>query len=408
MRRTATTNLLRYQLFCLFCFTPFMQPVIVIFWRENGLDLVDIHLLQAVFAVAVVLLEVPTGMLADRVGKRASLLAGTATFCLGMLIYALGQRFGTFLAAELILALGLSLYSGAGSALLFDSLEALDRTKAYTRYEGRARALQMVSFALCNLVGGLVGSISTRTAVWLTGVGPLVALMIGAGLVEIKPPTAVGPWTESMRGYGRLTREALRFVRRHRLVRWKMVFFAVLNASSLWLFWLYQPYMERCGLPLWSFGALFAGFNLFAAVCSHFAHRIDTRFGRQGTLWLLGLLQLAPPLLMAERIGIASVALILGHQAARGLALPVFSGRLLRYAYANKRATVLSIASMGGRLLYGASAPFFGWIAQHGSLEAGLRAQAVALFVLFGGLLLTYRQIPRKYFTVKPAVSTHQ
>jgi iron complex transport system ATP-binding protein len=66
-------NISRYQAFAALSITPIMLPVIVLFWRENGLDLFDIFLLQAIFAVANVLLEVPTGMVADRLGKRTSL-----------------------------------------------------------------------------------------------------------------------------------------------------------------------------------------------------------------------------------------------------------------------------------------------------------------------------------------------
>lgn len=408
MTRTPRTNLFRYQLFCLLSFTPFMLPVMVLFWRDSGLDLVDIHLLQAVFAVAVVVLEVPTGMVADRLGKTTSLVAGTAGFCCGMLVYGLGHGFGSFLAAELILAAGLSLYSGAGSALLFDSLDALGRTGEYTRFEGRARALQLLSFAFCNLVGGLVGARSTRATVWLTGTGPLAALAVSLTLVEVQQPERHARLHEGLRAYGTLIGSALRFVGRHRLVRWQLLYFAVLSGSSLWLLWLYQPYMELCGLPVWTFGATFALFNLFAALCSRMSHRVEDACGPDGTLWLLAALQLAPPALMAEWIAPTSVALILGQQAARGLALPVLSSRLLRYTYSDKRATVLSIASMAGRLLYGLSAPMFGWLTQHASLQLGLRAQAITLLVLFGGLLTSYRLIPRKYFTVKPTVLARQ
>lgn len=71
---------------------PFFVPVIVLFWNENGLDSLDIYLLQSLFALAVVLLEIPTGLLADRVGRRASLLAGSAMLVLGQAVYASGTR----------------------------------------------------------------------------------------------------------------------------------------------------------------------------------------------------------------------------------------------------------------------------------------------------------------------------
>ena len=86
-------NLWRYQVFAAISFTPFMLPVLVLFWKENGLDLFQIFILQGLFSVAIVLLEIPTGMVADRLGKRTSVLAGTSILTSGMIIYALGHSF---------------------------------------------------------------------------------------------------------------------------------------------------------------------------------------------------------------------------------------------------------------------------------------------------------------------------
>lgn len=407
--RRLQANLWRYQVFCLVFFTPFMLPVIVLFWRENGLDLIDVHLLQAIFAVAVVALEVPTGMVADRLGKRTSLIAASATMAIGMVVYAIGRGFGVFLAGELALAFGLSLFSGAGSALLYDSLAALDRAEEFQRYEGRTRALQLTAVALCSLVGGLVGARSYRATVWLTAIGPAFALFWALGLTDVRSAPGRGqPWRESLWGYGSLIASSLRFVGKHRLVRWQILFLGVLSASSFWLLWVYQPYMEQSGLRVWAFGAAFALFNLFAALASHLADRVGHACGRTGTLWLLAALQVAPPLLMAWQVHPLSFLFILGHQATRGLAPPIISARILRYTYADKRATVLSIGSMTGRLLYGMTAVLFGWIAEHLSLGHGLYSQGAATAALLLALLISYARIPPKYFSVKPTVRDHQ
>jgi len=401
-------NIWRYQVFSLAVFTPFMMPVIVLFWRENGLDLVDVHLLQAIFAVAIVVLEVPTGMVADRLGKRASLEAGMWAVIGGMLIYALGHGFASFLAAELLLALGLSLHSGAGSALLFDSLKALAREDEFSRYEGRTRGLQMLSFGLCALAGGAVGAHSYRATVWMTAAGPLLALVMARLLVEVQArPARAASWREGVRAYNRLIAESLRFVGRHRLVRWQIVFLAVLTASGTWLLWLYQPYMELAGLPVWAFGLAFTLFNLVSALASHLAHRVDHACGRVGTLGLICLLQLLPPALLARWIHPLSFLLILGQQLARGMAPPILGARILRYTYADKRATVLSLSSMGGRLLYAVTAPALGWLAER-SLVACLGMQAAVLLLLLGALMASYARIPAKYFAVKQSVAARQ
>jgi len=203
-----------------------------------------------------------------------------------------------------------------------------------------------------------------------------------------------------------LIRESARFVLRHRLVRWQILFLGVLGGSTSWMLWLYQPYMQLCGLPVWAFGVAFTIYNLFAAAASHSAHRVDARFGRTGTIVLLATLQVLPPLLMARFIGPLSFLFVLGHQAVRGLMMPVFSARILRYTYADKRATVLSIASMSSRLVFATTAPLLGIAARHWSLPVNLSVQGTAIAVLLGLLLLAYRRIPAKYFAVKESVAS--
>ncbi len=413
--RNLRGNLRRYQVFSALAHTPFMLPVIVLFWKENSLDLLDIYLLQGIFALAMVLLEVPTGMVADRLGKRASLVASTALMCAGFLIYTAGSSFGIFLAAELVLAVGGSLLSGADSALLYDTLRQLGRHDEYARIEGKARAIQMVSFAVCNVVGGLVGSLSYRVTVGMTGIGPLVAFFVAMGFVEARrfpdsdsnaasdkaPPLAHG-------SYRTLINDSMRFVRRHRLVRWHIVFLAILSGSSTWLLWLYQPYMKWTGLPVFAFGFAFAFFNLFSAAMSKLAHRFDETFGRTGALIVLMILQIAPLPLMALFVTPASFLFILGHQAVRGIMRIVISDRILRYTYADKRATVLSLGSMFGRLFFALSAPFVGLVANRYDMTTNLLVQGSLLFILMGILLVLYHRIPAKYFVVKGSVQIEQ
>src|SRR5438128_358015 len=120
-------NIFRYYIFSALAFTPVSLSVFVLFWKDNGLDMFDIFLLQGIFSFAIVLWEVPTGMVADLIGKRTSLIAATSALTVAFLIYGSGHSFAPFLAAEMIIALGVSLLSGADTALLYDSLKKLNR-----------------------------------------------------------------------------------------------------------------------------------------------------------------------------------------------------------------------------------------------------------------------------------------
>ena len=401
-------NIILYRVFAGVAITPVMLPVIVLFWQDNGLDLFEVFLLQGIFAIAVVLLEVPTGMVADRLGKRRSLIMAMGASCIGMTVYALGRGFWSFLAAEVLLALGAALFSGADSALLYDTLKQLGREDDFAREEGRAQAIRMTGFALCNLAGGVLAEVSLRATVWASAVGPLLGLGVAWAFVEIQPRRESGADAAPSASYGTLIRDSVRFVQRHRLVQWQIAVLAVLTGSSIWLLWLYQPYMQHSGLPVWAFGIAFASFNLFAAGVSTTAQRFDRALGRVGAVAALMILHTAPLALMAWFVYPLSFLFIFGQQATRALARPIFAQRIMHYTYADKRATVLSIASLCGRLFFALTAPVVGLVAARASMGVTLWAQAIFLTAVFGVLLLAYRRIDPKYFQVKDSVRLRQ
>ncbi len=392
-------NLRLFPWFSALAFTPCFVPVVVLFWQDNGLDLEQVFWLQGLFALAVVVLEVPTGMVADRLGKRTSLLYGEAALLAGLGLYGLGTGFWTFLLAEVVLALGAALFSGADSALLYDTLKALDRVDEYAEREGRAKGWQLLMFAAANLVGGFVAEVDLRWTWWCSMVGPVCALVVATRFVEVAstdPAERPAPTA--------LLRDALRFVGKHRLVRWYLSLFGLLTGSAIWLLWLYQPYMQLTGLPIWAFGGAFAIFNLTAALAARQAAAFDRRLGPRGALVGLGVLQLLPLACMALVLGPFSFLFVLGRQAVRGLGRPILSDRVLAYTYADKRATVLSLGALGGRLFFAATAPLVGAVTEARGLVASLWFQLALLSALLAWLAWRYTRIPEKYFRVKESV----
>ena len=405
-------NLWRYKLYLAILHTPLFLPILTLFWQENGLDLFDIYVLQGLFAVAVVFLEVPTGMIADRIGKRISLLLGTATLCFGMVVYALGSSFAVFLMAEIIFALGIALISGADSALLYDTLHALGRQDEYAAIEGRARSWQMLSFALSNILGGIVGSYDYRAAIWLSTLGPLIALWLALGFVEVqtadKKKAPESSWKAAWASYLGLLKDAWKFVRKHQLVRWYILVLSVLTGTGTWLLWLMQPYMKASKLPIWAFGIAFAIFNFSAAFFSRFAGKLQVYLKDRSLAALLFGLQSLPLFLMAWIFHPLGFLFILGGQAVRAWARPIISQQILAYTYRDKRATVLSFTSLGSRLFFAVTSPFIGLISKNTSLAFTLNTQGFLVIACFVVLIAIHKFIPLKYFRLKSSVEIHQ
>ena len=73
-----------------------VMPVIVLFYKDNGLTMQDIFTLQAVYSVTLMFLEIPTGYFADLAGRRKSLLLGSFLGSIGYLVYCISTGFSGF------------------------------------------------------------------------------------------------------------------------------------------------------------------------------------------------------------------------------------------------------------------------------------------------------------------------
>ena len=79
------------------------MPIITIFFREHGLSMQEIFIIQSAFAVSVILFEIPTGYFSDVVGRKKSLIIGMLFGAIGLGVYSFSSGFWMFLIAELIL-----------------------------------------------------------------------------------------------------------------------------------------------------------------------------------------------------------------------------------------------------------------------------------------------------------------
>ena len=377
-----------------------MLPIIVLFWQENGLTMSDIFLLQGAFSISLVLLEIPTGMVADLLGKRRSLIVGNLINISGFVIFSLGSGFYSFLIAEIMLGLGISFLSGADSALLYDMLKEHGEEKDFQRISGKAHSQQMFAFAVCNLAGGLIGEYSLRACVALTGLGPLLSFGIAWMMFEGNQPK--GSPRELVERYKELVKSTRKFVFKHKLVRWFMIYIAVLVLGSRWTLWQYQPYFTEVGLPVFTFGFIFASFNLFAAATAAVAYRFSARLNRGTILVMLAVLQSIPMALMSLFAVPAGFLFILGHQAVRGFVRPVLHAWILEFTFSDKRATVLSVSGLISQLVFAACSPFLGMLGERYGLLETLMLETYIIGGILAVLLILYRLIPDKYFTPKP------
>lgn len=348
-----------------------VMPVIVPFFGELGLTPGQVFEVQAIFGLAVVLLEVPTGYVSDLMGRKGCLVLAGLLHGAAMTLLTVVHGFWGVAAYQLLAALAVCLFSGTDVALLYDSLEALaaepgsDASSASPR---RRRGLGQRLFWMqagetsAALVGGWIALVSLReVALWNAAVAwlPFFAALF---LVEVPRP--------------RLARrrhlENVVFVARElfvasRAVRLVLVGLIAYGLSTLLAVWVFQGFWEHMRVDLALFGYLWAGYNLTVALVGRLAHRVEERLGLRATvltiaalpvLGFLGMGWVAP--LSGAWPAALGVVLGLAFQVGRGLTQVVLKDELNGRVGPELRATANSVSSLGVRLGYAALGPLLG------------------------------------------------
>ena len=324
--------------------------------ETRGLSATDFGLLKAIYYLSVCLLEIPLGVLADRIGRRPVLVAAAGLNSLGCFLYVLAIDFATFALAEICFAFSMALFSGSASALLYDSLASESRQADYLRIEGRARAASLVATTLGLPLTDLflVGSGDPSPAYAVTGAIALVG--VGSALAMREPPRHRAATTRDIAtgAFQDLARTpALVW-----LIAWGAALFVMVRAANAFVF---NPVLESAGVPVNAFGTVLATIGLIGAL---FAWRADAMMSARPTATLLALpLSLTGMFaLLPATSGAAAVAVLCAQALPLG-ALPVIVSALLndRIANGEHRATLLSLESLLSRGLYGAAALGLGW-----------------------------------------------
>lgn len=341
------------------------MPVLVLFFQENGLSLKEVLVLQGAFALGIVICEVPSGYFADLIGRKISLVWGAVLGLLGVGIFCFAHSFSSFLIGEILLAIGSSFMSGADSALLYDSLAALNRVPEYSRSEGRMQLVCNLSEAAAAVVGGLLATVSLRWPLYVEFATSLAGIVVAMLIYE--PPRAILDVSS-----GRL-RALIGIIRttlwEHRALKWTMLHSVTLGVASFVLVWFIQPYLSQNGFPLSLFGLLWAALNAVVALgawCAAAAERRISRIPLIASFSVLTCIAFGTLALSTGWWGLLSIAVI---YFVRGVRTPIFKNYINRLCAAGERATVLSLNALMFRLGFALLSPGLGAIADHYSLS---------------------------------------
>ena len=376
-----------FRLYQLFNGIAFTGPIWAVYLLSRGLTLAQFGVVEACLHVGMLAAQVPTGALADALGRRRLLVAAGFFTAAGELGYVYAPGFALICVAGAVHGVAFALRTGADEAYLFDSLAHDDAEAQFPRMLGGMWAVFQFAGAISFVAGGAIATFSRPLAFWLTAGCALIASTIASRL----PSDASG----QRAGHSvRVAARGLAALRQSpRLAALTLAWSVYWAAITSWWFYAAPLFQER-GASDAVLGLVLGGAMLVASGCSWVGGRVANRASLTGAI-------------VACSAG--SVLGLVGGPAAPGLVLPVvilvvvsglpdvlyvtLSTYLQRNTRSEFRATSMSIAEGAFSVQMLWLFPVVGLLVQRHGYSVGYALCAV-LVVASGALFVVSQWLP--------------
>ena len=374
LRRTspfAHRNARLYVLFTVLYNARAYYPVLAVFFTDLGLTLDRFVFLNLMWALAIFALEVPSGALADTLGRKKLLVFSALLMVVEMAILLLAPKDGgTLLFALCILNRVLSgaseaAASGADEAIAYDALPEEGRESAWDEVLSAAMRWRAAGFLVTMALGGLL-----YDPAWLAGIGlhipvelahrlPVAVVLLQAlACVAItlrlqETPHAPGQAAERCASAFRLTLRTARKAFTTRSIATVIIGGLLIDSVARNFATVTSEYYRLIGYPEWSFGLIGAAGGVLSFFVPEIARRLNARFSALGVLGIAGVLAIVSLALLAPAwrwFGLLPSMLLMTLLGLVGFTV----GRHLHAsADSSERATLLSVRGLAFNLGYG-------------------------------------------------------
>jgi len=357
----------------------FLFPVYVIIMLQRGIPLSQVIILQGILLLVPVLLEIPTGYIADIYGRKNTLLASSVLYGIGSALFLIAHDFLLFAIALIVMGVALALESGTISAFVYDTLLALKRVKDYKRVFGTARMFGMVSLTVASIVGGVIADISLDFVIIITVFVFVIASIFVLFFEE--PPRKKLVGKEHIRAMLKIIKANMK-VPQFRLL---VLFAFAMSPLTVVFFGFFQPIARDVGYSLTLIGVILGVNMLVNGLGGMIGHRILPA-GRQ--LLFAAILSGITLIMMGYAPSKLTVALFPVTGFAWGLFFVTSRDIINKLTTSDVRATTLSLYSMFGM---GAAALASFGISRFVD-KIGLEPMFIAggIIVLIGGIISLY------------------
>lgn len=391
-------NLVIYQVLSAAGTASFVMGNWIFFWLRL-MDYGTIGLVDALCFAYGMLAEIPTGAVADMLGKKRTILVAMLLNGVGWITMGFADNLAVLIIGFLLTQTGWAFYSGSSEALVYDSMKERGTEADFDKVLAFSQSVAFVTLVASTLIGGVMYNLWFRLPHVAYGVvyviGFVAALALREPHVEGAPHFSMRAYLRQLgRGFSQLNRPSVRWL--------VMIIFATIGAYQIFTFGLIAPAIAtHFGFDADAQAVVFSGAILVSALVVGFVPVLRRRLGELGATVAVGMVLLSGYALSALPLGAWGVIAIILIRVGGSMSYTTTSTLINAAIPSTDRATTLSTVALLTKIPYVFTAILAGALAENGQLWIFNVAVALGIGLLMGvGLWMRQRM-----FAALPAES---
>ncbi len=343
----------------------------------GGLTFFQIMILQSYFMFMIFIFEIPSGAIADHLGRKKALSLSGISLVAAAIFYSIYPSIFLFFIAETFWAFSMALSSGTQEAFLYSTLKLYGEEKELSKILGRIQTLNLIALTLSAPIGSIIAQmVSLQFTMNCLAIVYFVAFLMTLTLRE--PPYKTEKYTKS---YLSTLKEGFKELKKNKVLRILCFDRVIIGVLIYFLFWTYQPYLQAVNISLILFGFITSLMNITNAIFMNIIPKLFKSVKKKLALLISidiinGIAFILLGVTMNPIIGIIIILTIVGFGYPRFL---IYVNGINKQIESEDRATVLSTINMFGSLIMAIIYPFVGLIVMW---------NLFAVFIILGILIL--------------------
>ena len=352
-----------------------------VFLMAKGLNLFEINLVNCFFMAGVFLMEIPTGAYADVLGRKTSFVASCFVAGVGMLAYYMAEGFWGCVVAELIVAVGFALHSGAFEAWVVDSLRHEHVRGDLHALFRRERYVSEIGIIAGSLFGGYLARYDLALPRLFEGIAFLILGIIALYIMRedyfVRSQSRI-----DLAAFRTVVNESIHYGIRRKSILYVIAFGTLITMcfQSLNMQWQVR-FAQDFAFDTRALGWTFVGISLFVMLGSYLSRRFMAIIGNEKRALILSQIITVVGILAASCSFGPLVVLpaFYLHELGRGMITPLKRAYMNKRIPSKQRATIISFDSMIAKVGAFVGLLVGGVLAERHSISAAWVVSGVAL-----------------------------